>query len=84
MLSGTVTLIEGAPGPATPAPDATANSHAGYYTFPPGHGQFEVFWDDAEPGWYWWPCFPGCLPDGEQAGPFATSRLAWADARGEG
>ena len=25
-----------------------------------------------EPGWYWWACFPGCLPDGPPTGPFAT------------
>ena len=28
------------------------------------------------PGWYWRPCFPGCLPDGDPVGPFATSRHA--------
>ena len=38
---------------------------------------------DGEPvpaGWYWWPCFPGCLPDGAPCGPFATSQAAYADA----
>ena len=36
----------------------------------------------AEPheGWYWWPCFPGCLPDGDPSGPFASSRQAHEDA----
>jgi hypothetical protein len=34
-----------------------------------------------EPGWYWWPCFPGCLPDGEAIGPFSTSREAFRDAQ---
>lgn len=34
-----------------------------------------------EPGWYWWACFPGCLPDGEASGPFATEAEALADAR---
>jgi hypothetical protein len=33
------------------------------------------------PGWYWWPCFPGCLPDGEPNGPFATEAEALADAQ---
>lgn len=33
-------------------------------------------------GWYWWSCFPGCLPDGDPLGPFNTSTLAWKDARG--
>ena len=33
-----------------------------------------------ESGWYWWPCFPGCLPDSEPNGPFATEAEALADA----
>lgn len=32
-------------------------------------------------GWYWWPCFPGCLPDGDPVGPFETEAEALADAR---
>ena len=32
------------------------------------------------PGWYWWACSPGCLPDGDPCGPFATSREAHEDA----
>jgi len=36
-----------------------------------------------EPGWYWQPCFPGCLPDGEPVGPFDTYEEALADAREE-
>lgn len=32
-------------------------------------------------GWYWWPCFPGCLPDGDPNGPFDTEEEALADAR---
>jgi hypothetical protein len=23
-------------------------------------------------GWFYWYCFPGCLPDSEAIGPFAT------------
>jgi hypothetical protein len=34
-----------------------------------------------EAGWYWWACFPGCLPDGEPCGPFATKDEAIADAQ---
>jgi hypothetical protein len=34
-----------------------------------------------EPGWYWWACFPGCLPDGDPSGPFATEAEAIADAQ---
>ena len=34
-----------------------------------------------EPGWYWWACFPGCLPDSDfPNGPFASEELAIADA----
>ena len=32
-------------------------------------------------GWYWWACFPGCLPDSEPMGPFETEALALADAQ---
>tara|TARA_R100001530_G_scaffold91496_5_gene63556 strand:+ start:3135 stop:3389 length:255 start_codon:yes stop_codon:yes gene_type:complete len=32
-------------------------------------------------GWYWWSCFPGCLPDGEAFGPFSTEAEAIADAQ---
>ena len=32
-------------------------------------------------GWYWWPCFPGCLPDSDPIGPFATEEEAIADAQ---
>lgn len=34
-----------------------------------------------EPGWYWWWCFPGCLPDSDPYGPFATEAEAIADAQ---
>jgi len=43
------------------------------------YGSFEVF--EIEPGeWWWWACFPGCLPDGEATGPFPTEAAAIADA----
>ena len=32
-------------------------------------------------GWFWWPCFPGCLPDGDMTGPFDTYAEALADAQ---
>ena len=32
-------------------------------------------------GWYWWSCFPGCLPDSEPFGPFDTEAEALEDAR---
>uniref|UniRef100_A0A6H1ZAP2 Uncharacterized protein n=1 Tax=viral metagenome TaxID=1070528 RepID=A0A6H1ZAP2_9ZZZZ len=27
-------------------------------------------------GWYWWTCFPGCLPDGDPDGPYDTEEEA--------
>jgi hypothetical protein len=48
----------------------------------------EVFYADdvlarefrGAPGWYWWSCFPGCLPEGDAFGPFPTSYRAYRDA----
>ena len=37
--------------------------------------------DYLPPGWYWWACFPGCLPDGDYMGPFASYEEALEDAR---
>ena len=34
-----------------------------------------------EAGWYWWSCFPGCLPDGEPNGPFDTEAEAITDSQ---
>lgn len=31
--------------------------------------------------WWWWSCFPGCLPDSEPNGPFDTEAEALRDAR---
>jgi hypothetical protein len=65
---------------------------AGYHQFRAEdgelYGSFEVFWslgcpdDGLNPGWFWWPCFPGCLPDSDEipTGPFASSSLARLDA----
>ena len=30
-------------------------------------------------GWYWVSCFPGCIPDGEPMGPFATEAECISD-----
>ena len=32
-------------------------------------------------GWYWWTCFPGCLPDSDPFGPFDTEAEAVADSQ---
>lgn len=50
------------------------------------YGSFEVFWyagneEYGDPcGWYWWTCYPGCLPDGDLHGPFVSSEAAYQDA----
>ena len=36
---------------------------------------------DTRAAWYWWSCFPGCLPDSDPFGPFATEAEALADAQ---
>ena len=32
-------------------------------------------------GWFWWSCFPGCMPDSSPNGPFATRQEALDDAQ---
>ncbi len=32
-------------------------------------------------GWYWWSCYPGCIPDSDPFGPFDTEAAALADAQ---
>lgn len=57
------------------------------------YGSFQVFEVDAdnpdldipeedrlEPGWYWWACFEGCIPDGEPSGPFNNAGNAYRSA----
>ena len=44
--------------------------------------QFSNLTDCSElEGWYWWICYPGCLPDSNPIGPFDTENEALADAR---
>ena len=58
------------------------------------YGSFQVFfgaigtWTDETgeqhetgSGWYWWACFPGCLPDSDPIGPFETEQAAIDDAQ---
>jgi len=72
------------------------DDYAGYHSFHDEdgetYGRFEVFWHEPDlnseydccfwgkPGWYWWSCFEGCLPDSEPYGPFASSLDALCDA----
>jgi hypothetical protein len=57
--------------------------HGGFGTL--SYGSFEVFHNhnlsSSETGWYWWPCWPGCLPDGEPTGPFLSSFRAYSNAQ---
>jgi hypothetical protein len=32
-------------------------------------------------GWFWWSCFPGCLPDSSPMGPYASHADALKDAQ---
>lgn len=32
-------------------------------------------------GWYYWFCFPGCMPDSEPSGPYKTEEEALEDCR---
>lgn len=41
------------------------------------------FASETGPGWYYWACFPGCLPDGEANGPYGTESEAIREAYGE-
>jgi hypothetical protein len=33
------------------------------------------------PGWYWWVCLPGCLPDSDPFGPYESEAAAVAAAQ---
>lgn len=72
---------------------SNAASHEGYHKFMnefgDAYGSFEIWYHEKGKkdvgnwgtGWYWWPCFPGCLPDGKVNGPFPTSKDAFDDAK---
>jgi hypothetical protein len=55
-------------------------------------GSFETFYKGADTplgkecgaGWYWWACFPGCMPDGDPMGPFESEAAAYLNAQVEG
>jgi hypothetical protein len=65
--------------------------HSFYHRDGTDIGEFETFyrtqmanlldkWEEGE-GWFWWTCTPGCLPDSDAIGPFATEQEAIHDAR---
>ena len=45
------------------------------------HPVYEGHCEENYDGYYWWPCLPGCLPDGDPIGPFDTEQEAIDDAR---
>lgn len=52
-------------------------------------GDIVDLWNESAPeeeeyreGYYWWACFPGCLPDSDPIGPFETREEALEDIRG--
>lgn len=40
-----------------------------------------VYEQELTGGWFWWSCFPGCMPDSEPMGPFKTYGEARDDAQ---
>lgn len=46
--------------------------------------EYECLDEDGEPlpsGFYYWFCFPGCLPEGEPYGPYSSEQEALDDCR---
>jgi len=59
-----------------------SDSQTGWVAFDFGIGgtyRFDVDSADFE-GWYWQACYPGCLPDGDPMGPFASEEEAILNA----
>lgn len=58
------------------------------FWYDPSHDTFNgcvaLFEEQPEKGWYWWRCFPGCIPDGGPHGPFESEEEALEDSRAEG
>ena len=42
-------------------------------------GRHGVIPEEINTGWFYWFCFPGCMPDSEPSGPFTTETEALAD-----
>lgn len=66
------------------AADDTALPNVEVFYMAAGEGPATDDGEPSEAGWFWWPCFPGCLPDGEAYGPFASEAEALADAQDGG
>jgi hypothetical protein len=74
----------------------TDPDYSGYHQFhgpeDEHFGSFEIFYNIADPkngwpilaeneGYFWWACFPDCLPDGEPNGPFKSTEEAYINAQ---
>jgi hypothetical protein len=57
-------------------PDVETFYHAGV---PVSQSMYDEEGNLYPAGWYYWFCFPGCMPDGEPVGPFETEEAAVAD-----
>lgn len=70
--------------------DGTGSHHGGNVNCPGcGSRLFDTELGDKLDGtgtpyrWFYWSCFPGCLPDSDPVGPFDTEADALADAQGQ-
>ena len=45
------------------------------------YSEIEPAREGISPGFWYWYCFPGCIPDSDPFGPFDTESAALADAR---
>lgn len=61
--------------------DAYALPDVEIFYDPEGFSFDDMDTETSGPGWYWWSCFPGCLPDSDPIGPFTTEAEALADAQ---
>jgi len=66
--------------------DSDGNEFGSFEVFESSQSAGYVEDEDGAPmadGFYWWACFPGCLPDGDPSGPFASEEEAINDANEE-
>ncbi len=54
--------------------------YAGIEVFYSHRGEIGYDGEYGRPGFYWWSCQPGCLPDSDAVGPFETRVEACLDA----
>lgn len=61
-------------------PHALPDVEVFYHKVLPDYGAIPEGEETLEEGWYYWHCFPGCLPDSDAVGPFASAEAAEAAA----